>query len=187
MTIRRALTVVFAALLALAGTALPASASTPVSLGSSSPAWGTPAQHAGTARPLWAYSVCAGEFISINVAANGFVYGGEQSCTSSQRQTLEFLLLNNKGDVVGAPTIAWTGYQNYIHATNHCSSSAKTLWKEYAYGTASGIQLQPYPAVKALYLNCYTAGISGGCTQNNIRAELIRQGLASIAAAIRVA
>jgi hypothetical protein len=148
--------------------------------------WRTPATSPGQVHPLWSFQACAGEFISVNVAAGGFVYGGEQSCTSSASQTLEFLLLNSNGDVVAAPEVSWVGNQNYIHRTNKCSNSTNTLWKEYAYGTANGVQLQPYPALKNFTLNCYTPGINGGCSQNQIRANLIKDGEIAVADAIRV-
>ncbi len=65
--------------------------------------------------------------------------------------------------MVGAPYKSWTGYQNYIHTTTECQSTKKTLYREYAYGTANGVELQPYPATKGFYLNCYHAGEKGGC------------------------
>lgn len=106
----------------------------------------------------WSGTVCAGEFVGVQVAAGGFNWGGEQSCTSPEAQTLEFLLLNSNGDVVGAPYKARTGYQGYIHESTHCTSSTLSVWKEDACGTARGVQPQPYPALKPFERNCYAPG-----------------------------
>jgi hypothetical protein len=141
-----------------------AAAGSAVSTSSAPADWGSASP--GAVRPLWAFEACAGEFMSSNVAANGFIWGGEQSCTESSPQTLEFVLENvtQGGDnVVGSPFKSWTGHQDYIHTTTTCQSSRKTLYREYAYGTANGVELQPFPATKGFYLNCYHAGAKGGC------------------------
>ncbi len=83
---------VLMAVVVLLASALPANAAQTRS------GWGS--QHVtvpGTVHPLWAFEACAGEFMSSNVAANGFVWGGEQSCTEPSPQTLEFILENVTG------------------------------------------------------------------------------------------
>lgn len=171
------------AMTAPAGATPQPSAATP-RLVSSGAAWGTPRAPGGVHPDSWYGSICEGQFVSVSVSGGKFPWGGVQSCTSPKPQTLEFLLLNKYGDVVGAPYISWVGYQNYIHRSTTCSSTALSTWKEYAYGTADGQQLQPYPALKPFKINCYHAG-TGGCRQMQIKADLIHEGLDLIAHEIR--
>lgn len=127
--------------------------------------------HGGRVTPLWAYEECEGAFVYSEVSAGAFTWGGEQSCSAPSSQSLWMRLWNQtqggSGNLVGEDIIGWYGDQNYIHLTEHCQSTKRTLYFEEAYGIANGVQLQPYPATKYFYLDCYVAGTypggGGGC------------------------
>lgn len=129
-------------------------------------AWSNSASRNGSGvHPLyWVFDACEGGFVVSNVnSSNTFMWGGEQSCTSPSPQTLMIRLINQtNGNIVGEPSDMWDSDQGYIHITEHCQSNKKTLYKEFAYGTANGVEMQPYPAEKGFYLNCYVAGSPGG-------------------------